>query len=57
MLGALLLFGAQVAASYLWLSRYRFGPLEWLWRSLSYRRWHTIRLGRPERVALAAAEQ
>ena len=21
-----------------WLARYRFGPLEWLWRSLTYRR-------------------
>jgi len=20
----------------LWLSRFRFGPLEWLWRSLTY---------------------
>lgn len=22
----------------LWLARFRFGPLEWLWRSLVYRR-------------------
>lgn len=31
-----LLFGAQIFFSHWWLSRYRFGPMEWLWRSLSY---------------------
>jgi uncharacterized protein len=28
----------NLAASHLWLRRFRFGPVEWLWRSLSYRR-------------------
>lgn len=28
----------QIVFSYLWLGRYRFGPCEWLWRSLTYRR-------------------
>jgi uncharacterized protein len=32
----LVLFGAQMAASVWWLERYRFGPAEWVWRSLSY---------------------
>jgi uncharacterized protein len=27
---------AQVVFSRWWLNRYRFGPLEWLWRSLMY---------------------
>jgi uncharacterized protein len=27
---------AQLAISPLWLARYRFGPAEWLWRSLTY---------------------
>jgi uncharacterized protein len=27
----------QIAASAAWLSRFRFGPVEWLWRSLTYR--------------------
>lgn len=27
---------AQLVWSPLWLSRYRFGPVEWLWRSLTY---------------------
>ncbi len=29
-------FAAQVALSRLWLKRFRFGPAEWLWRSLTY---------------------
>lgn len=33
-----LLFGAQIFFSHWWLSRYRFGPMEWLWRSLTYAR-------------------
>jgi uncharacterized protein len=31
-----LLFGAEVAASRAWLARFRFGPLEWLWRTITY---------------------
>jgi uncharacterized protein len=27
---------AQVMISALWLRHYRFGPVEWLWRSLMY---------------------
>jgi peptide/nickel transport system permease protein len=32
----LLVFRAQIALSAWWLERYRFGPAEWLWRSLTY---------------------
>lgn len=31
-------FAMQSAASALWLRRYRMGPLEWLWRMVTYRR-------------------
>ncbi len=27
---------AQLALSRAWFTRFRFGPVEWLWRSLSY---------------------
>jgi uncharacterized membrane protein YeiB len=27
---------AQISGSVLWLSRFCFGPLKWLWRSLTY---------------------
>lgn len=32
----LALFALQVLASRWWLGRFRFGPMEWLWRSLTY---------------------
>lgn len=32
------LFGAQLLASGWWLARYRYGPVEWLWRSLTWGR-------------------
>jgi uncharacterized protein len=34
---ALLIYVAQILLSVLWLSRFQFGPAEWLWRSLTYR--------------------
>jgi uncharacterized protein len=30
------IFAAQMAFSRWWLARYRFGPAEWLWRTLTY---------------------
>ncbi|MDY7226250.1 DUF418 domain-containing protein [Hyalangium rubrum] len=30
------IFTVQLALSHLWLARFRFGPAEWLWRSLTY---------------------
>ena len=33
---AVLIFALQVQLSRWWLSRFRFGPFEWLWRSLTY---------------------
>ncbi|MGN6392300.1 MAG: DUF418 domain-containing protein [Gemmatimonadales bacterium] len=40
---AALLFGVEVALSRLWLGRYRFGPLEWLWRTVTYARLQPLR--------------
>jgi uncharacterized protein len=34
----LVLFGGQMAASTWWLRRFRYGPVEWLWRALTYGR-------------------
>jgi len=33
----------QLLLSPWWLSRYRFGPVEWLWRSMTYGRWQPMR--------------
>ncbi|MCL1635672.1 DUF418 domain-containing protein [Luteimonas sp. SX5] len=38
-----LLFSAQMAVSRWWLMRFRFGPMEWLWRSLTYGRLQPMR--------------
>ncbi|MGD8451071.1 MAG: DUF418 domain-containing protein [Phycisphaerae bacterium] len=34
----------QLVLSPLWLWYFRFGPLEWLWRSLTYWRWQPLRV-------------
>ncbi|HRI52759.1 MAG TPA: DUF418 domain-containing protein [Pseudomonadota bacterium] len=39
----LLLFGLQVAFCQRWLRRYQFGPVEWLWRSVTYGRLQPMR--------------
>jgi uncharacterized protein len=36
LLFALVLYITQVYFSKWWLSRYQFGPVEWMWRQLSY---------------------
>ena len=40
----LALFALQVAFSRWWLARYRFGPMEWLWRWMTYARRPPMRL-------------
>lgn len=37
-------FALQVPFSHWWLSRFRFGPAEWLWRSLTYGRMQPMRM-------------
>lgn len=36
-------YALQLAASHAWLARCRFGPAEWLWRSLTYGAWQVFR--------------
>ena len=36
-------FAFQTAFSHWWLARYRFGPMEWLWRTLTYGQRPTMR--------------
>ncbi|MDH3441222.1 MAG: DUF418 domain-containing protein [Gammaproteobacteria bacterium] len=43
MLIALAILAFQMALSIWWLKRYRFGPLEWIWRSLTYKSMQPIR--------------
>jgi uncharacterized protein len=41
----LLILVAQIRASHVWLARYRYGPMEWLWRSLTHGSIQPMRLG------------
>jgi len=43
----MLIYSGQVALSHWWLARFRFGPVEWLWRSLTYGRLQPTRTARP----------
>lgn len=43
---AIAFFSGQVALSHWWLRRYRYGPAEWLWRSLTYGCWQPVRRSR-----------
>ena len=38
----LIIWGVQLLVSPWWLQHFRFGPLEWVWRSLTYWRWQPI---------------
>jgi uncharacterized protein len=40
---ALVVYAVQVVLSYWWCQRFRRGPVEWLWRCLTYWRWQPIR--------------
>ena len=49
------LYGAQVVFSNWWLVRFRFGPMEWFWRGLTYGKFPSMRRDEPL-AALAGAE-
>jgi uncharacterized protein len=34
----------QIIFSNWWLSKYSFGPVEWLWRSLTYKKWQIMKV-------------
>ncbi|HYO69094.1 MAG TPA: DUF418 domain-containing protein [Archangium sp.] len=48
---SLVIFAVQVVLSHWWLSRFRFGPAEWVWRSLTYGKAQPMR----QHVATASA--
>jgi uncharacterized protein len=48
------IYSAQVQLSRLWLRYFRFGPFEWLWRSLAYGRRQPMRLVRIDPTATVA---
>ena len=46
-------FALQVAFSHWWLARFRFGPMEWLWRTLTYGERPVMRRNPVEAVPVA----
>lgn len=54
-LAAVAFFAVQVAYSTWWLARFRFGPLEWLWRSATYWRLLPMRKNMPPPVSVQAS--
>jgi len=50
----LAIFCVQVAFSHWWLARFRFGPAEWVWRSLTYGKAQPLR--QPPAPAPSAVE-
>ena len=45
LVAAIALFLIDAAFSRWWLVRFRYGPLEWLWRSITYARWQPLASG------------
>ncbi len=41
---AVIVFSFQMILSNLWMKYFRFGPLEWIWRSLNYRKIQPLRI-------------
>ena len=50
-----ILFAAQASFSSAWLARYRFGPLEWLWRCITYARLQPLARERTARAPVVAS--
>ncbi|MFZ6053080.1 DUF418 domain-containing protein [Halocola ammonii] len=44
---AILIFMWQIVFSTLWLKFFRFGPMEWIWRQMTYSKWVAIRKKKP----------
>ena len=42
------IFIFQLIFSHLWLSRFQYGPMEWLWRSLTYKKFQPMKINQLE---------
>ena len=51
------LFTAQILWSHWWLARFRYGPLEWLWRVATYGKLQPMRIRVPEPAPVSVVER
>ena len=57
LLMVIVFYGCQVLLSRWWLARFRFGPAEWLWRSMTYGQWQPFRImpmGEPNTAVISS---
>ncbi len=54
MLFVAVLAAVQIVFSHLWLSRFRYGPMEWLWRAVTYWQIPPMRIGTPAAASAVA---
>jgi uncharacterized protein len=47
---AIFIFIIRLFISKWWLSKYNYGPIEWLWRSASYREWFPLKKTTPKNI-------
>lgn len=57
MVGGVAFFCLQVAGSHWWLARFKFGPAEWLWRSMTYGAFQPFRMASRLPKGVRPAEQ
>jgi uncharacterized protein len=51
------LFGAQTVFSNWWLASHRFGPMEWLWRGMTYGKFPSLRKEEVEAMEIPRAQE
>ncbi len=49
---ALLIIAAQLVISWYWLKKFNFGPVEWVWRSLTYQKPQPFKILKPNAMAM-----
>jgi uncharacterized protein len=54
---AVAIYAALMWLSTWWLKRFRFGPVEWLWRSATYAKWQPMRIANGPLTARVAGAQ
>lgn len=47
-------FGAQILFSRWWMTRFNYGPVEWLWRSATYLKWQPLVKTKPKEMQVVS---